>query len=232
MQKIISYIRVSTQKQGQSGLGLEAQQKAVQHYLVEKGAELVAEFVEVESGKKTDKERPELAAALAACKKQKAVLVVAKLDRLARNVHFISGLMEAKVRFVALDMPEANELTLHVMAAFAEHEAKRISERTKAALAIAKERGVQLGIAGAANLQPNIEARQQQALVFAESLSGIFEGFKLRSLTQRQMVDELNQLGIKTARGGDWSLVQVQRILNKRPAVIAGKPQQGAWRAI
>ena len=213
MRKIISYIRVSTQKQGMSGLGMEAQQKAVQQYLAEQGSEQVAEFVEVESGRKTDSQRPELAAALAACKKQKAVLVVAKLDRLARNVHFISGLMEAKVRFVALDMPEANELTLHVMAAFAEHEAKRISERTKAALAIAKERGVQLGIAGAANLQPNIEARQKQAQAFAESLSGIFEGFKLRELTQRQMVDELNSLGIKTARSSSWSLIQVQRIL-------------------
>ena len=215
MKKIISYIRVSTQKQGMSGLGMEAQQKAVQQYLAEQGAELVAEFVEVESGKKTDKQRPELAKALEACKKHKAVLVVAKLDRLARNVHFISGLMEAKVKFIALDMPEANELTLHVMAAFAEHEAKRISERTKAALAVAKERGVQLGTAGAANLQPNIEARQQKAQAFAESLSGIFEGFKLRELTQRQMVAELNQLGIKTARGGSWSLVQVQRILKK-----------------
>lgn len=215
MKKIISYIRVSTQKQGMSGLGLEAQRKAVQQYLAEQGSELVAEFVEVESGKKTDKQRPELAKALEACKKHKAVLVVAKLDRLARNVHFISGLMESKVKFVCLDMPEANELTLHVMAAFAEHEAKRISERTKAALAVAKERGVQLGTAGQANLQPNIEARQQQAQAFAESLSGIFEGFKLRELTQRKMVEELNQLGIKTARGGSWSLVQVQRILNK-----------------
>lgn len=215
MKKIISYIRVSTQKQGQSGLGLEAQQKAVQQYLAEQGCELVAEFVEVESGKKTDKQRPELAKSLEACKKHKAVLVVAKLDRLARNVHFISGLMESKVKFVCLDMPEANELTLHVMAAFAEHEAKRISERTKAALAVAKERGVKLGTAGAGNLQPNIEARQQKAKAFAESLSGIFEGFKLRELTQRQMVEELNQLGIKTARGGSWSLVQVQRILKR-----------------
>ena len=213
MKKIISYIRVSTQKQGMSGLGMEAQQKAVQQYLAEQGSDLVAEFVEVESGKKTDKQRPELAKALEACKKHKAVLVVAKLDRLARNVHFISGLMESKVKFLALDMPEANELTLHVMAAFAEHEAKRISERTKAALAVAKERGVKLGTAGAANLQPNIELRQQQAQAFAESLSGIFEGFKLRELTQRQMVAELNQLGIKTARGGSWSLVQVQRVL-------------------
>lgn len=221
MRKIISYVRVSTQKQGQSGLGLEAQQKAVQHYLVEKGAELVAEFVEVESGKKMDKQRPELAAALDACKKHKAVLVVAKLDRLARNVHFISGLMEAKVKFVALDMPEANELTLHVMAAFAEHEAKRISERTKAALAIAKERGVQLGTAGADNLQPNIEARQQQAQAFAESLSGIFEGFKLRQLTQRQMVEDLNSLGIKTSRGKDWRLIQVQRMLKQLESITA-----------
>lgn len=196
-----------------SGLGMEAQQKAVQQYLAEQGSEQVAEFVEVESGRKTDSQRPELAKALEACKKHKAVLVVAKLDRLARNVHFISGLMEAKVKFIALDMPEANELTLHVMAAFAEHEAKRISERTKAALAVAKERGVKLGTAGAANLQPNIEARQKQAQAFAESLSGIFEGFKLRELTQRQMVDELNSLGIKTARSSSWSLIQVQRIL-------------------
>lgn len=210
--KIISYVRVSTQKQGASGLGLEAQKQAVQSYINETGAELVAEFVEVESGKKTDKDRPQLAAALNACKKSKAVLVVAKLDRLARNVHFISGLMESKVKFIALDMSEANELTIHVMAAFAEHEARRISERTKAALAVAKSRGVVLGAAGAANLKPNIEARQAQSRAFAKSLAGVFEGFKLRGLTQRAMVTELNQLGIKTARGGTWSLVQVQRV--------------------
>lgn len=214
MKKIISYIRVSTQKQGMSGLGMEAQQKAVQQYLAEQGSELVAEFVEVESGRKTDSQRPELAKALEACKKHKAVLVVAKLDRLARNVHFISGLMESKVKFVCLDMPEANELTLHVMAAFAEHEAKRISERTKAALAVAKERGVKLGTAGADNLQPNIELRKQKARDFAKSLHGVFEGFRLRGLTQRHMVTELNSLQIRTTRGGSWSLVQVQRVIN------------------
>lgn len=213
MKKIISYIRVSTQKQGASGLGLEAQQKAVQDFISSTGNELVAEFVEVESGKKTDQKRPQLAAAMEACKKHKAVLVVAKLDRLARNVHFISGLMESKVQFIALDLPEANQLTLHVMAAFAEHEAKRISERTKAALAIAKSRGVALGAAGKSNLKPNIELRKKQSQDFAESLKGVFEGFKLRCLTQRQMVDELNNLGLKTARGGMWSLVQVQRVL-------------------
>lgn len=212
--KIVSYVRVSTQKQGASGLGLEAQMQAVQSYISETGSELVAEFVEVESGKKTDKDRPQLAAALDACKKHKAVLVVAKLDRLARNVHFISGLMESKVKFLALDMPEATELTLHVMAAFAEHEAKRISERTKAALAVAKSKGVVLGSAGAKNLRANIEARQERAKAFAQSLAGVFEGFKLRGLTQREMVAELNQLGIKTARGGQWSLVQVQRLIS------------------
>lgn len=166
----------------------------------------------MESGKKTDKDRQQLAAALEACKKGKAVLVVAKLDRLARNVHFISGSMESKVKFIALDMPEANELTIHVMAAFAEHEARRISERTKAALAVAKSRGVVFGAAGtagAANLKPNIEARQAQSRAFAKSIAGVFEVFKLRGLMQRAMVAELNQLGIKTARGGKWTLVQV-----------------------
>lgn len=215
MKKIISYIRVSTQKQGASGLGLEAQQKAVQDFISSTGNELVAEFVEVESGKKTDQNRPQLAAALEACKKYKAVLVVAKLDRLARNVHFISGLMESKVQFIALDLPEANQLTLHVMAAFAEHEAKRISERTKAALAVAKARGVELGKAGYANLKPNLEKRKADADAFTQSLFGLFEGFKLRGLTQRQMAEELNNLGIKTARGKEWNLIQVQRQLKR-----------------
>lgn len=213
--KIISYVRVSTQKQGASGLGLDAQCQAVSRYISETGAELVAEFVEVESGKKTDRDRPQLAEALKACRKAKAVLVVAKLDRLARNVHFISGLMEAKVKFLALDMPEATDLTLHVMAAFAEYEAKRISDRTKAALAIAKERGVVLGSAGWRNLASNIDARKARASAFAESLSDIFEWFRFRELTQREMVNELNLLGIKTISGGDWHLIQVQRILSK-----------------
>jgi len=217
MKKVVSYIRVSTQKQGLSGLGLEVQQQAVNRYLFEQGADLVGEFVEIESGKKTDKQRPQLAAALAACRKHKAKLVVAKLDRLARNVYFISGLMESKVKFVALDMPEANDLTLHVMAAFAEHEAKRISERTKAALAIAKERGVKLGRKGASNLKLNLEQRKEESRAFADSLAGQIEGFQLRGLTQRQMVDELNQLGVTAARGGDWSLVQLQRLLKKLP---------------
>lgn len=211
--KFVSYIRVSTTKQGALGLGADAQRSAVNSHIQASGAEHVAEFVEIESGRKTDKERPQLEAALKECKKNKAVLLVAKLDRLARSVHFISGLMKSKVKFIALDMPQANELTLHIMAAFAEYEAKRISERTKAALEVAKRRGVVLGSAGTRNLKPNIQARIEQSYKFANSLSGVFEGFKLRGLTQRMMVAELNQMGIKTVREGSWTLIQVQRVL-------------------
>lgn len=213
--KIISYVRVSTQKQGSSGLGLEAQKQAVRNYINETGAELIGEFLELESGKKSDLKRPQLEAALNACKKDKAVLVVAKLDRLARNVHFISGLMQAKVKFIALDIPEANELTIHIMAAFAEHEAKRISERTKAALAIAKSKGVVLGAAGYMNLKPNIETRKKKSNEFASSLSGLFHGFKLRKITQSQMAIELNNIGVKTINGGLWRQSQVNRIIKK-----------------
>jgi DNA invertase Pin-like site-specific DNA recombinase len=163
--------------------------------------------------------RPQLRAALEACRKSGAKLLIAKLDRLARNVHFITGLMEAAkgngrnaVKFVACDMPEANDLTIHIMAAFAEHEAKRISERTKDALNAAKARGKRLGVAGAANLQPNIEMRQASAYEFAERLRGQIEGFKLRGLSQRQMGAELNNLEIRTAMGNDWSLVQLRAL--------------------
>jgi DNA invertase Pin-like site-specific DNA recombinase len=213
MKKIVSYIRVSTHRQGESGLGLEAQKVAVTEYVDLIDANLVAEFVEIESGRKSDKDRPQLAAALATCKQQKAILIVAKLDRLARNVHFISGLMESKVKFLALDMPEANELTLHLMAAFAEHESKRISERTKAALAIAKSRGKKLGVSGKINIRSNIEQRREKSMKFARSLAGIFQGFKLREISQRKMVEELNELQIRTINGRSWSLIQVQRVI-------------------
>ncbi len=213
--KFIAYHRVSTQKQGASGLGLEAQKEAVSRFLNGGYWELVGEYVEVETGKGADAlaKRPQLKAALAACRKEGATLVIAKLDRLARNVHFVSGLMESKVKFVACDMPEANELTIHIMAAFAEHEAKRISQRTKDALAVAKSRGVVLGRAGAANLRPNVEARQRGADDFAEKLRTLFEGMKTRGLSQRGMVVELNRVGVPAPKGGNWRLSQVQRVL-------------------
>src|SRR5215472_18823823 len=141
--KFIAYYRVSTAKQGESGLGLEAQRSAVLDYLNGGRWKLVGEFKEVESGKKND--RPALAKALAACRVHGATLIIAKLDRLARNVAFISNLMESGVDFEAVDFPQANRLTVHILAAVAEHEAKVISERTKAALSAAKRRGVKLG---------------------------------------------------------------------------------------
>jgi DNA invertase Pin-like site-specific DNA recombinase len=212
--KFIAYHRVSTQKQGASGLGLEAQQVAVASYLNGGAWELIEEFKEVETGKGADAlaKRPQLRAALAACRKHGAVLIIAKLDRLARNVHFVSGLMESKVKFVACDLPEANELTLHIMAAFAEHEAKRISQRTKDALAVAKRRGVVLGKSGAANLRSNIEERQSAANAFAEKLRPTFESMKERHLPQRGMVVELNSIGVPAPKGGAWQLAQVQRV--------------------
>jgi DNA invertase Pin-like site-specific DNA recombinase len=139
----VAYYRVSTQRQGRSGLGLEAQQKAVREHLNGGNWRIAAEFTEVESG--TRPGRPKLAEALKTSRALGATLIIAKLDRLARNVHFVSGLMESGVEFTAVDFPHANRLTVHILAAVAEHEAKMMSERTKAALAAAKRRGVKLG---------------------------------------------------------------------------------------
>lgn len=216
--KFVTYYRVSTQRQGASGLGMDAQREAVRKFLNGGVWDVVGEFVEVESGRKTDEQRPELAKALAECKRHGAVLLVAKLDRLARSVHFVSGLMRAGVKFVAVDLPEATDLTIHVMAAFAEHEAKRISQRTKDALAAAKSRGVQLGMAGPMNLRRNIEQRKQAASSFADRLRGVVAGMQARGMTQRQMVAELNALGIKAARGGEWTLLQLQRTIARQRA--------------
>jgi len=211
--KFVTYYRVSTQRQGLSGLGLDAQRETVRQFLNGAACEVLGEFIEVESGRKSDAGRPELRRALAACKRAGATLLVAKLDRLSRSVAFVSSLMEAGVKFTACDLPEANELTIHILAAVAEHEAKRISQRTKDALAAAKARGTVLGAAGQTNLRPNLEARQATARAFAARLAGQFEGFLARGLSQRGMVSELNELGIRAARGGAWSLAQVQRQL-------------------
>jgi Resolvase, N terminal domain len=139
----VAYYRVSTERQGRSGLGLEAQQEAVRSYLNGGRWRLDAEVIEIESGKRSD--RPKLAEALRLCRLHGAKLIIARLDRLARNVAFVSALMESGVDFVAVDFPQANRLTVHILAAVAEHEAKAISERTKAALAAAKARGKKLG---------------------------------------------------------------------------------------
>ena len=162
MAVIVGYMRVSTKGQGESGLGLEAQQVAIEGYARQHGAKIAALYVEVESGKRAD--RPELAKALAHAKRSKGALVVAKLDRLARNVEFLARVMNAGTEFVAVDNPAANRLTLHILAAVAEAEAKAISERTKAALAAYKARGGRLGgeLPQCRNLTPEAIAKGRE----------------------------------------------------------------------
>jgi DNA invertase Pin-like site-specific DNA recombinase len=208
--KFVAYYRVSTAQQGKSGLGLEAQQAAVKTYLNGGNWELVGEFTEVESGKR--KNRPQLEAALAMCKKQKATLVIAKLDRLARNLHFISGLMESKINFVAVDMPTANRLTVHILAAVAEEEARAISARTKAALASAKARGVRLGSNGATLGKANAASARKTAL----SLKPIIQQLRADGITTvRAIAEALNARKIQTPQGRQWHSTSVHRLLTR-----------------
>jgi DNA invertase Pin-like site-specific DNA recombinase len=220
MRKFVAYLRVSTQQQGRSGLGLAAQRSGAHGYLASGAGSLVAEFIEIETGKGSNAltRRPQLCAALALCKKEGAILLIAKLDRLARNVHFVTGLIESGVEFVAADMPQANKVMIQMHAVMAEWERDQISARTKAALAAAKARGVRLGAAGPSNLRPLNDSRQQAASMFAANLKGLVEGFHLRRLSQRQMAVELNQLGIPTPRGSTWHLYQVQLLLRRLQA--------------
>lgn len=223
---LVAYLRVSTARQGASGLGLEAQRAAVAGYAASVGASIAAEYVEVESGRKAD--RPQLAAALAACQLRRATLVIAKLDRLARNVAFISALMESGgarggLDFVACDMPHANRLTLHIMSAMAEHEAQMISQRTKAALAAAKARGVRLGNpngaralragcreAAAASAAARREAAKARALMLAPTLAELHT----REIKGAgEIARELNLRRMYAPAGGAWSAEQVRRLL-------------------
>jgi len=220
--KFISYLRVSTQRQGKSGLGLEAQRQAVSTYLNGGSWTLVEEVLEVESGKRND--RPELAHALSLCRIHGARLLVAKLDRLARNVAFISTLMESGVDFEAVDLPQANKLTVHIMAAMAEHEAAMISARTKAELAAAKARGTMLGghrrnssKIHSKGCAASIQVRKANAARRRSDLLPIVESIRSNGTPSlRGIAATLNQRGVPTARGGEWSAVQVQRLLAER----------------
>ncbi len=213
--KLVAYHRVSTEKQGRSGLGLEAQQAAVAAYLDGGRWELVAEFIEVETGKGANAldKRPQLRAALELCRKRKATLVIAKLDRLARNVHFVSGLMESNVPFVAADMPHADKAMIHMHAVMSEWERDAISKRTKEALAAAKARGVKLGTAGPRNLRKINDQRHAYASAKAEELRDVIAGLRDHGLSQRAIAAKLNGLGIKAPRGGTWHLPTVQRVM-------------------
>jgi DNA invertase Pin-like site-specific DNA recombinase len=218
--RFVSYLRVSTTQQRVSGLGLEAQRASVAAHLNGGRWALLHEVVEVESGKRSD--RPKLAEALRLCRQKKATLVIAKLDRLARNVHFISGLMESKVEFVACDMPAANKFVLHVMAAVAEQEAEAISRRTKAALAAAKERGTVLGgrrVSAKRFAEIAAEGRdnhKQKAASFATGVRPVIAEVEAKgAATLRAIADALNAKGIPAPRGGEWSAVQVKRIRDR-----------------
>src|SRR5262245_48916557 len=189
--KFVSYLRVATDKQGRNGYGINAQRQAVDDYLNGGAWELIEECVEVESGKR-DRNRPELQRALALCKKHRARLIIAKLDRLSRNLAFIANLMDGKVDFVCCDMPQATRLTIHVLAAVAEHEREMISKRTKAGLDVAKAKGVQLGNAAQA------AANRADALGHAEQLRPLLTELQARSLSLRQMAAELNASGVAT----------------------------------
>lgn len=189
---------------------------AVESYLKGGRWKVVGRFTEVESGKRAD--RVELAKALAVCRKHKAVLIVAKLDRLSRNLAFIANLMEAKVEFVACDLPYANRLMLRILAAVAEHEREMISRRTKEALAAARVRGIRLGMTGPRNLRHSLVRCRAQANAFAERLRGVLDGLRARGLSQRAIADELNALGIKSPRGGEWHLRPLQRVMARLAA--------------
>ena len=216
--QVISYLRVSTARQGASGLGLEAQRAAVAAFTAAGGHGLSAEFVEVESGAKAA--RPKLDAALASFRLHRATLVIAKLDRLSRNVRFIANLMDGGVDFVACDMPHANRLTLHLMAAIAEHEREMISQRTKAALQAAKARGVRLGNPnGAAALLAGCRAaaersriaRQAKAREHAEAVRPLLQDLCGQGLSFQRIAATLNRKGVPSPGGRTWHPEQVRR---------------------
>jgi DNA invertase Pin-like site-specific DNA recombinase len=223
--KFVAYYRVSTARQGRSGLGLEAQRQAVSDYLNGGAWDLVAEFTEIESGKRND--RPELSRALELCRRQKATLVIAKLDRLARNVAFIANLMESRVDFVAVDMPQANRLTVHILAAVAEHEREMIVARTKAALAAAKARGKLLGWANPARQEERAAASRKGATVakssaslFAANVLPIIREIRTAGITTLVgIASALNARGVHTARGGAWYPATVRNLLAREAAV-------------
>jgi DNA invertase Pin-like site-specific DNA recombinase len=220
----VTYLRVSRESQGKSGLGIEAQRVAVERFLADQRLEQIAEFVEVETGKGADalERRPVLAAALAAARKAKAPIVVAKLDRLSRDVHFVSGLMAHRVPFVVAELgPDIDPFMLHVYAAFAEKERRVISERTKAALAAKKAQGTKLG--NRTNLG-EVGARghatmARQADQFAANVRPVIEDArKAGAVTLQDLADALNARGVRTARGGRWHPMTVRAILQRTEA--------------
>jgi DNA invertase Pin-like site-specific DNA recombinase len=220
--RYVSYLRVSTQKQGVNGLGIEAQRKAIEDYLNGGRWELIKEFIEVESGKRTDN-RPMLKEAIECCKRTGSKLLIAKLDRLSRNVAFISNVMESGVEFVAVDMPQANKLTIHILAAMAEYEREMISKRTKDALRAAKARGVRLGSpkglseeAAKHGRTVSVQKRKVRADEYAHRMRRIIKTFQAAGLSLNGIARKMNEDRELTPRGnGVWTPTTVKNILKR-----------------
>lgn len=218
----IAYLRVSTDKQGKNGLGMDAQRATISSYLNGGTWELLKEFVEVESGKNS--QRPQLQEAMNECRRTGSTLVIAKLDRLSRDPDFIGMMMKSGIDFVACDMPEANKFTIRIMAALAEKEREMISERTKAALKAAKARGTELGKPDNATpegrikgIASSLEVRQKKADTFALETKPIIEEYQREGLSLRQIAAKLNERNILTSRGksSNWSHNAVKKVLDR-----------------
>jgi DNA invertase Pin-like site-specific DNA recombinase len=213
----VSYYRVSTTKQGVSGLGLDAQREAVHKYIAPE--KITYEFTEVETGT-TKKERPILAEALKLCKSTGATLLIAKLDRLTRSVAFVSALLDSKVKFVAVDFPEANELTIHILAAVAQNEAKIIGQRTKAACAIKRARGDKMGKAeNFTDKTRKLGPLKRKAKALANEnntkAAAYISELVAKRRSYRSMAAQLNKAQFKTSNGKDFTPTQVYRIVKK-----------------
>ncbi len=220
--EFVAYYRVSTGRQGASGLGLDEQRQAVAGHV--RTGQLVAEFTEIESGRRHTN-RPQLLAALAECRKRRAMLLIARLDRLARNVALIAALMENGTDFMACDMPTANRLTIHILAAVAEHEREMVSKRTKAALAEAKRRDTKLG-------NPRIEEARREALQAhqaqrpATEVLNLMTNWRRQAWTLRQIADKLNKLSIRPPRGRQWYASSVKNQIARVSSMSAIPPQE------
>jgi len=227
MMCFVAYLRVSTDKQGIRGLGMDAQQAAVTRFVDASRGRLLAQYVEVESGKRAD--RPELQQALDHAKQARATLLIAKLDRLSRNVAFISRLLESGVELLCCDMPQANRLTLHILAAVAEHERQMISERTKAALAAAKARGTRLGAPHGSDPSAARAERTRSAVAFRNRMAPDVARLAGQWLSLQRIAAELNRLGSVTSTGKAWYPAAVWRVLvSRHPAATAsGSPISG-----
>jgi DNA invertase Pin-like site-specific DNA recombinase len=220
VQQSVAYYRVSTARQGRSGLGIEAQRDVVARFAVAEGFELVAEFVEIETGKGADAldRRPELATALATGRRLKCPVIVAKLDRLSRDVAFVAGLMAQRVPFIVAELGrDADPFMLHLYAALAEKERRLISDRTKAALAVAKGQGKRLGNPnGAVALARARVAQAQAADEFAQSLLPTIESLRAAGVTKlRDIAEALNQRGVRTVRGATWHVSNVKNLIDR-----------------